>query len=63
MILQIVLEELEIYELMLQKLYEDKKLETTEYEYLRSERSIKTEIQAREKMLRVLALKNTEYVM
>lgn len=57
-----ILDELEIYEAMLERLYFEQGSGLVKYEDLKSERDLKTEIQARESMIRVLALKNTNFV-
>lgn len=59
MMLQILIEELEVYEIMLERFYIEVGKSPTEYEDLKSERELKTEIESRERMIHVLAVKNT----
>jgi len=59
--LQVLLEEMQVYEIMLERLELkiDKSIDV--YEQMRQERSVKSEIKSRQSMIRVLALKNTPY--
>lgn len=61
-ILKILLEELEVYEIMLERLHIECGGAPVEYEDLKSEKELKSEISARASMIRVLALKNTNMV-
>lgn len=57
-----ILDELEIYEALLERLYFEQSSRPIKMEDFESERDLKTEIDARENMIRTLALKNTKYV-
>ena len=60
--LQVLLEELEVYEIMLERLYVECGGMPTKYDDLKSERDLKTQMSARERMIHVLAMKNTDFV-
>ena len=62
MMLHNILEELEIYEALLEQLYFEHGSGPMKYEDIKSEQDLKTQIDARLGMLRTLALKNTIYV-
>jgi len=57
-----ILDELEIYEALLEQLYFEQSARPMKLEDIKSERDLKTEIEARQSMIRVLALKNTTIV-
>lgn len=60
--LKVLLEELEVYEIMLERLYVECGGAPTKYEDLKGERELKSQISAHVSMIRVLALKNTDMV-
>lgn len=57
-----ILDELEIYEALLERLYFEQGSSPMKHEDIKSEQDLKTEIEARQSMIRVLALKNTTSV-
>lgn len=59
--LQVLLEELQVYEIMLERLHLECGGRPSKYEDLKSERELQSQIAARESMIRILALKNTEF--
>jgi hypothetical protein len=61
-ILCVLLEELEIYEIMLERHLKECSGKSIKYNDLKNERDIRSQIAARESMIRILALKNTQYV-
>ena len=60
--LQVVLDELVVYEIMLERLLDECGGSPTDPDDIKSERELKSHIKVRENMIRTLALKNTSHV-